>query len=185
MATAVEGHPDNVAATMWGGFAIVGRDGSGKPRAVRFDTPDTLHATVFIPDAAMRTAEMRAALPTTVPHKDAAHNVGRAALVVAALTSGRLELLDAMSDDRLHEPFRAQFLPQLPALTAAAREAGALGAALSGAGSAVMALSAEAETADRVAAAMTAAALANDLPGRAIVVRPAAHGARVIRRGNG
>jgi homoserine kinase len=183
MATAVEGHPDNVAATMWGGFAIVGRDNGDIPRAVRFDAPDTLHAALFIPDVAMRTAEMRAALPSTVSHKDAAHNVGRAALVVAALTSGRLELLDAMNDDRLHEPYRAEFLPQLPALTRAAREAGALGAALSGAGSAVMALSADAETAEKVAAAMTAAALANDLPGRGVVVRPAAHGAHVIRRG--
>jgi homoserine kinase len=181
IATDIDGHPDNVAAALLGGFVIVGRDGGGVPRATRFEAPAELHTAVFIPDAAMRTAEMRAALPAQVPHADAAHNVGRAALVVAALTSGRLELLDAMSDDRLHEPFRAVYLPQLPALVAAARSAGALGAALSGAGSAVLALSNDAAVAERVAAAMTQAASANDLPGRAVVVRPAAHGARVVK----
>jgi len=105
IATDIDGHPDNVAAALLGGFVIVGRDGNGIPNAARFEPPAQLHVTVFIPDIAMRTAEMRAALPEQVAHRDAAHNVGRTALVVAALTSGRLELLSAMSEDRLHEPY--------------------------------------------------------------------------------
>jgi len=180
IATDVDGHPDNVAAALWGGFVIVGRDRGGVPRASRFDPPEQLHAAVFIPDAAMRTDEMRAALPTQVSHADAAHNVGRAALVVAALTGGRLELLDAMGGDRLHEPYRARFLPQLAHLTQAARGAGALGAALSGAGSAVLALSDNPATAKAVAAAMAETARAADLPGRTVVVRPAAPGAHIV-----
>src|SRR4051794_6605129 len=180
IATDIDGHPDNVAAALLGGFVVVGHDGAGVPSASRFDPPQALHATVFIPDLAMRTAEMRAALPAQVSHADAAHNVGRAALVVAALTTDRLDLLAAMSEDRLHEPYRLAHLPQLPELTAAARDAGALGAALSGAGSAVLALSGDAATADQVARAMSAAARRAALPGRAVVVRPAAHGARVI-----
>src|SRR4051794_23680420 len=179
IATDIEGHPDNGAAALLGGFVIVGHEG-GMPSVARFDPPASLHATVFIPDMAMRTAEMRAALPAQVAHADAAHNVGRAALVVAALTADRLDLLAAMGDDRLHEPYRAVHLPQLPVLTRAARDAGALGAALSGAGSTVLALSADAATAERVGAAMSAAAENAALPGRAVVVRPAAHGARVI-----
>ncbi len=180
IATEIDGHPDNAAAALLGGFVVVGREGEGALRAARFEPPAALHAVVFIPDAALRTTEMRAALPTTVAHADAVHNVGRAALVVAALTSGRLELLAAMSDDRLHEPYRAAYLPQLPALVAAARSAGALGAALSGAGSAVLALTDDPATADRVAEAMSDAAQHHDLPGRSIVVRPATHGARVV-----
>src|SRR3954447_8455682 len=178
--TEIDGHPDNVAAALLGGFVVVGHDGTGVPSAARFDPPGALHATVFIPDMAMRTADMRAALPAQVAHADAAHNVGRAAMVVAAMTADRLDLLAAMGGDRLHEPYRVAHLPQLPVLTSAARDAGALGAALSGAGSAVLALSADAATAERVGTAMSAAAENAALPGRAIVVRLAAHGARVI-----
>jgi homoserine kinase len=185
IATDIDGHPDNVAAALLGGFVVVGHDGAGVPSASRFDPPQTLHATVFIPDLAMRTAEMRDALPAQVPHADAAHNVGRTAMVVAALTADRLDLLAAMSEDRLHEPYRLAHLPQLPELTAAAREAGALGAALSGAGSAILALSADPATAEQVGRAMSAAAQRAALPGRAVIVRPAVRGARVIgsRRG--
>jgi homoserine kinase len=180
IATDIDGHPDNVAAALLGGFVVVSRDGQGAPRAARFQPPAALHASVFIPDLAMRTAEMRAALPAHVSHADATHNVGRTALVVAALAADRLELLDAMSDDRLHEPYRVPFMPQLPMLVAAARAAGARGAALSGAGSAVIALSDDAEVAKRVASAMSGAAQAEGFAGRAVVVRPAAHGARVL-----
>jgi homoserine kinase len=85
-----------------------------------------------------------------------------------------------MSEDRLHEPYRAEFVPQLPWLVAAARQAGALGAALSGAGSTVLALTDDATVAEHVAQAMADAANDNSLAGRSAVVRPAAHGARVV-----
>jgi homoserine kinase len=137
-------------------------------------------AALFIPAQPLRTAEMRAALPDQVAHRDAAHNIGRAALVVAALTADRPELLGAMAEDRLHEPHRATHFEALPGLIAAARDAGALGAALSGAGSSVIALCDGATVAKAVAAAMEAHAAGAGVIGRATVVRPTAAGARQL-----
>lgn len=183
IAAEVDGHPDNVGAALLGGFVIVARDGSGAPHAARFEPPDRLVAALFIPAQPLRTAEMRAALPEQVTHKDAAHNIGRAALVVAALTADRPELLGAMAEDRLHEPQRTAHFAALPGLVAAAQAAGALGAALSGAGSTVIALCADAETAARVAAAMESHATSVGVAGRTTVVRPTAAGARRIEQG--
>jgi homoserine kinase len=179
IATDIDGHPDNVAAALWGGFVLVGRDDQGVPRSARFAPPSTLHAALFVPDTPLRTVEMRAALPAHVSHADAAHNVGRAGLVVAAMTADRLDLLSAMSDDRLHEPYRVEHFPALPELEAAATAAGARGAALSGAGSTVIALCDDAEVAQRAAEAMVEAAARHGLAGRPMVLRPTAHGARV------
>jgi homoserine kinase len=124
---------------------------------------------------------MREALPATVPHRDATHNVGRTAMIVAALASGsRLDLLAAMSEDRLHEPYRVGHFPQLPSLVRAALDAGALGASLSGAGSTVIALADDEAVATRAAEAMAAAASNADLPGRSRVVKPVSRGARLI-----
>jgi homoserine kinase len=180
MATDIDGHPDNVAAALLGGFVIVGRDARGAPTAVRFDPPGGLEAALFIPELALRTSEMRAALPRRVEHADAAHNVGRAALVAAALAGDRPELLRAMSDDRLHEPYRAAHFPALPDLISAARSAGALGAALSGAGSTVLALCAGVAVAELVGKRMAATARKLGLAGRSEIIRPTAAGARVL-----
>jgi homoserine kinase len=180
IAAEVDGHPDNVAAALLGGFVIVARDGDGAPRAARFEPPDALVAALFIPAQPLRTAEMRAALPSSVSHGDAAHNIGRAALVVAALTANRPELLGAMAEDRLHEPHRAAHFEALPGLIAAAKDAGALGAALSGAGSTVIALCDGPDVAADVAQAMESHAARVGVPGRAKAVRPTAAGARRI-----
>jgi homoserine kinase len=174
----VENHPDNASAALLGGFVVV-----AKPPA-RFDPPGGLFAALFIPDVALRTSDMRDALPATVPHRDATHNVGRTAMLVAALASGsRLDLLAAMGEDRLHEPYRVGHFPQLPALVHAAREAGALGASLSGAGSTVIALAGDETVANRTAEAMAAAAAAVDLAGRSRVVMPVSRGARLVSSG--
>ena len=178
LATDIEQHPDNASAALLGGFVVVG--GGAEP--ARFDPPKSLFAALFMPDVALRTAAMREALPENVSHNDATHNVGRTAMIVAALASGsRLDMLSAMSDDRLHEPYRVPHFPQLPELVAAARSAGALGASLSGAGSTVIALADDEITAGRAAEAMAEAAHRLDLPGRATVVRPVINGARVVK----
>lgn len=182
IASEIDGHPDNVGAALLGGFVVVQRDPDGVPSAAHFEPPGELRAALFIPDQPLRTAVMRAALPESVAHRDAAHNVGRAALVVAAMTAGRPELLRAMGDDRLHEPYRVSHFPALPELSAAAVAAGARGAALSGAGSTVIALCDDGALAEEVATAMMQTAERLKLPGRAIVVRPAHHGARVAAR---
>lgn len=167
LAAELDGHADNVAASLLGGFVIVSHDAAGQPRASSFEPPADLTAVLFIPDMALSTDQMRAVLPSTVAHADAAHNVAGTALVVAALTAGRPQLLHGMAADRLHEQYRAEHLPQLPEMVAAARAAGALGAALSGAGSSVLALTNDPTRAEPIATAMSSAAQRLGLAGAA------------------
>jgi homoserine kinase len=98
---------------------------------------------------------------------------------VAGMATGRSDLLRILTVDRLHEPYRAAVYPQLPRLVEAAREAGALGACLSGAGSTIVAFSDSVRTITRIEAALSAAAADTDLPGRLTVVSPRNLGARV------
>ena len=173
LATETEGHPDNAAAALVGGFVIVA-DG----RVTRLDPPAELRCVLFVPEREMATADMRAVLPATVSHADAVHNAARLAVLVAAFATGDLALLSAMNDDRLHEPYRAAVFPELPVLKAAAIEAGALGAALSGAGSSVIALADE-RAAQAVAVALDEAAESGGLAGTIRMIRPATDGAVV------
>jgi len=179
LACQAEGHADNASAALLGGFVVVSH-AAGDAQAVRIEPPASLIATVFIPDRPLSTAAMRAALPAEVPFRDAVHNVGAASLAVAAFASGRLDLLIAATDDRLHEPYRAAVYPELPLLIAAARRAGALGACMSGAGSSVIAFADSEMLAARLAVALEAAAEDVELPGRSLVVRPRARGAFVV-----
>lgn len=179
LACRAEGHADNAAAALLGGFVVVSHAG-GDAQAVRIEPPSALQAVLFIPERPMSTAAMRTALPATVPFADAVHNVGAASLAVAAFASGRLDLLVAATDDRLHEPYRAAAYPELPRLIAAARRAGALGACLSGAGSSVIAFVDTDALSAAVGPAMEAAALDLGLAGRSMVVRPRARGAIVV-----
>jgi homoserine kinase len=182
LAAAMEGHPDNAAAAVYGGFVVVATV-DGKPRAVRFDPPEALVCALFIPERPLSTAAMRAALPESVPLHDAVHNLGAAALCVAAFATGNLELLRAATVDRLHEPYRAAAVyPELPLLVAAARDSGALGASLSGAGSTVIAFADSAARAIAAAAAMAEAAAEANLPGTHRVIRPQPRGASALPR---
>jgi homoserine kinase len=155
----------------------------GRPRAIRIAPPLDLRAALFIPERPLSTAAMRAALPATVPFGDAVHNVGAAALAVAALATDRLDLLAPATVDRLHEPYRAAVYPELPQMVGAARAAGALGACLSGAGSTIIAFCASDAEASRVAQAMSERASALGLAGRAVTSRPRETGAtsRILR----
>lgn len=175
IATEFEGHPDNVAAALHGGF-VVAVASEGAPSVVRFDPPNALLAVLFVPARPLPTRRMREVLPESVPRRDAVYNVGRASLSVAAFATGRLELLIAATSDRLHETYRAVVFPELPDLIVAARTAGALGACLSGAGSSVIAFADGHHLAERVAAALEREAGAADLAGRAMIVRPRSEG---------
>ncbi|MDQ3554212.1 MAG: homoserine kinase [Chloroflexota bacterium] len=187
LATELEGHPDNVAAALHGGFTVAARaredSTEGRLRrsaerflTARFEPPTGLLAVLFVPDRMLSTERMRAVLPDPVSRRDAVHNVARAALAVAAMASGRVELMDAATEDRLHEPYRAAVYPELPRLIAAAREAGALGACLSGAGSSILAFADRADLAAPVATALEREAAAAGLTGRSMVVRPRSQG---------
>jgi homoserine kinase len=178
LAAGMEGHPDNAAAALWGGFVVV-VSSDGRPDAVRFEPPDRLLCVLFIPERPLSTRAMRAALPASVPFADAVHNVGAASAAVAAMASGRLDLLASATDDRLHEPYRAMIYRELPRMTSAAREAGALGACLSGAGSTIIAFVEDERRAREVESAMVREAGAAGLAGRARTVRPRAAGATI------
>jgi homoserine kinase len=137
-----------------------------------------LRAALFVPEQELSTAAARAVLPPTVTLADAVFNLGRAALFVAALAEGRHELLAEAMEDRLHQGPRSQLLPWLPGILEAAREAGAFGAALSGAGTTVCALC-DQDNARDVARAIRDHAFAHGVPGRAEVVDVGVQGAHV------
>ena len=137
-AARLEGHPDNVAAALLGGFVLCADGG-----AERFPVPPGLEAVLVVPHRAVRTREARAALPAAVPMADAVFNVAHAGLLLLGLVRGDLELVARGLDDRLHQPHRAHLYPRSAALVAAARHYGALGATISGAGPTVLVWCAE------------------------------------------
>jgi homoserine kinase len=179
VAVRLEGHPDNVVPSLRGGAQVAVLDAAGRIVSCPVTLGAPLRAALFIPDEELATTAARAVLPQTVKLGDAVYNLGRAALLVAALQAGRLDLLGEAMDDRLHQPARATLLPWLPSLLAAARQAGAAGAALSGAGTTVLALCAP-DVAHDVARAMRDAAQARGVPGRPEVVEVGVAGARVL-----
>jgi homoserine kinase len=181
LAAEIEGHPDNAAAALLGGFVVSTSTADGVD-AIRFDVPRDLRAVLYVPELRLSTDEMRRALPDDVPRLDAVANLGRVALGVAGLATRRADMLRLLTVDRLHEPYRASVYPQLPRLVEAAREAGALGACLSGAGSTIVAFSASVSGITRIEAALRAAAADTDLPGRITVVSPRNAGAKVLAR---
>ncbi len=132
-ATELEGHPDNVAAALEGGFVI-----SGAGQRHRFDAPMGLEALLVVPHDAVRTEQARAVLPELVPLADAAYNVACASLLMLGLAGADWELIAAGLDDRLHQPYRAHLFPRSAALLERARALGALGATISGAGPTVV-----------------------------------------------
>ncbi|MCO1598118.1 homoserine kinase [Micromonospora sp. RHAY321] len=134
----IEGHPDNVAPCLLGGFTLAWSEPTGA-RAVSLPVAEGVRPTLFVPEVRGLTASARAALPATVPHGDAALTAGRAALLVHALTTDPALLLPA-TVDRLHQDYRAPTMPATSALVNALRAAG-VAAVVSGAGPTVLALS--------------------------------------------
>ena len=133
LATELEGHPDNVAAALLGGFVICA-DGA----ATRFDAPTGLEAILVVPHEPVRTKDARAALPREVPMADAVHNIAAASLLTLGLARGDWDLVSRGLTDRLHQPHRAHLFPKSAALLDRARDLGALGATISGAGPTVL-----------------------------------------------
>jgi homoserine kinase len=133
LATRLEGHPDNVAAALLGGFVMC-VDG----QATRLEMPEGLEALLVVPGKSVRTARARAALPREIPMADAVFNLGHASLLAVGLATSNLDLVARGLVDRLHQPHRAHLYPQSAELAANARELGALGATISGAGPTVL-----------------------------------------------
>lgn len=177
LALEIEGHPDNVAPAMLGGLVLsVVQD--KQLITVNVPLPSHLRAVLFLPRFSTSTREARRILPSRVPLSDAAFNVSRSALLVAAMTSGRLDLLRHATEDRLHQPYRQVLFPSMQRLFEAALDGGALAVWLSGSGSALIALVEDDGAA--VASAFEGAARVHGVAGHAEAVDLAREGARVV-----
>ena len=133
LAAELEGHPDNVAAALLGGFVICAGE-----RPERFDPEPGIEGVLAIPPDPVPTEEARAALPAEVPIGDAVHNVAHASLLVLGLVHGDLSQVGRGLSDRIHQPRREHLYPRSMELLRRATELGALGATISGAGPAVL-----------------------------------------------
>ncbi len=167
----LEGHPDNLAPALLGGLRVSSLAGD-HVLSLPVALPKPPGIALFIPDFPMSTAEARRVLPASVSRADAIFNTCRSSLLVAALAAGDLSVLRWAMEDRLHQPYRSAIFEALPHLIEKALRAGAAGAALSGAGSTVIALC-EGDPAP-IAEAMARAGVA----GKACTARVDALGAR-------
>lgn len=176
-AWSMEGHGDNVGAAIYGGAILAV---SGVPEALILGDGASLGlvAVVFIPEASSATWAARAALPANVPLPDAAFNVGTAAGLSVGLLTGNRVAIAAGMHDRLHEPYRSRLFPHLTPMTDAAREAGAVGACLSGAGPTILAL-ADPGDAAAVESAYAAVSAEHAVDGRIVILTPTNRGAQV------
>lgn len=152
VAAKLEGHPDNVAPAVYGGFVAAL---ASPPLAIPLPRPQGIYFVLAVPPYPVPTPLARAALPQMVPLQDAVYNLARSALWPAALYSGRLEALREACRDRLHQPHRAHLMPGVLEAIEGALEAGALAAFVGGAGPTLAALVRKAE-AERVAQALEA-----------------------------
>ena len=173
----LEGHADNMAPALFGGLRIVVREGE-RYRHVEAPVAAGLKVALFIPEFEMPTGESRKLLPQSLSRDDAIHNIGRAAMLVAALGQGAWDALDTATRDRMHQPAREKLFPAMPAIFEAAKEAGALCAYLSGGGSTIAAFALDNE--ERIARSMLQAGLARGFPGRVELTGPGATGAEII-----
>ncbi len=133
LAAELEGHLDNVAAALQGGFVVC--NGGW---AHGFEPPMGLEAVLVIPNQAVHTHQARAALPASVPLDDAVFNIAHASMLMLGLATADWELISAGLRDRLHQPQRAHLYPRSAELLERAQSLGALGATISGAGPTVL-----------------------------------------------
>jgi len=178
LACSLEGHPDNVAPALLGGLVIYTAV-DGDITWFKVDLPAGLKAVVAIPDFALNTRDSRDSLPQLVTMRDAVYNVGRVALLVAALQKGDLTVLGTAMDDKLHQPYRAGAITGFKKVISAARLAGARGVALSGAGPSIIAL------ADKnfklIADVMRDTFRESGINARSMVLTPSPVGARALK----
>jgi homoserine kinase len=139
-ATEFEGHPDNVSASLYGGFLANAILNDGTVVSTRFDWPAQIRVVVVSPHSQLPTHVARAALPRTITRLDAVHNLQRTALFTAAIAQQRYDLVWEAMRDRLHQPHRESLVPGLAEALALQRMPGLLGIALSGAGPSIVAL---------------------------------------------
>ena len=139
IAAKIEGHPDNSNPALFGGM-VVGATDYNEMRHVRLDLPEDLVFAIMVPNFPVSTHDARKVLPSVYDRSDAVFNASRAALLVASIYSGNYENLTMAVQDRIHQPYRSQLIPDMDRIFKAAKNYGALAAYLSGAGSTLMAI---------------------------------------------
>ncbi len=177
LACSMEGHPDNIAPALLGGLVIYASV-DDEITWTKVDLPVGLKTVVAVPDFAMSTRDTREALPHMVTMRDAVFNIGRAALLVAALQKGDLSVLGTAMEDKLHQSFRAGMIPGYKKVVSAARLAGARGVALSGAGPAIIALADNNQ--ELIAEVMKETFRESGVNARSLILAPSPVGARAL-----
>ena len=178
LATALEGHPDNVAPALLGGLTV-SMMAEGQAIAVPCPVSKRIHVCALVPDFELSTHRARAVLPQSVPFTDAVFNVSRAAATLCALETGDCALLAAALDDRLHQPYRQELIAEYAPVRALALSCGAAAVCISGAGSTILCLHAQADFAAR----MTQAVSTLHHNWRVLPLRVDPQGARVLEEG--
>lgn len=177
LALKLEGHPDNISAALLGGLVISCRSGN-KMHYHKIGFPNKLKLVVAVPEFQVSTQQARRILPETLSREQAVFNLSRTALLTASFLSGDFSLLPIALEDKLHQPYRSVLVPGMPEVFAAAKDAGALGVALSGAGPSVTAFADHNPQA--VEAAMKQAFKEHGVIAQTIITTPAIEGAKII-----
>ena len=133
LATAFEGHPDNVAASLYGGL-VISVEENDNIHTIQIPCDTALHVVLAIPEFTLSTQKARDILPKSVDFADAIYNISRSSLLVASIATGKLDMLSLAMNDSLHQPYRSTLIPGFDDVVSAATSVGALSTALSGAG---------------------------------------------------
>lgn len=176
IASEIEGHPDNVAASLYGGMVISVQDGNSI-HTIKLDCDPALHLVLAIPEFTLSTQAARDILPDTVKFSDAIYNISRCSLLVASIATGKLDMLALSMKDMLHQPYRSNLIPGFDEVVEAASAAGALSITLSGAGPTVAAFCLN--NMEIVGKQMKAAFMRHNIPCEIKVLRADPEGARV------
>jgi homoserine kinase len=178
LATEFEGHPDNAAPALFGGFVVSVVEGD-QVRAMQLAVPPRLRAVVAIPEFELSTDAARRALPKEVSIEDATFNLSRCAMLVGALATGQLRFLRSSFHDKLHEPYRAHLIPGMAEVTEAGLREGARGVVLSGAGPTMIAFYTGRERGGLIGTAMQKAFANAGVDSKILLTSLVSHGARV------
>ncbi len=170
----LEGHADNAAPAIFGGFTVVQSD--ARPSFQRFEVSANLSFVLLVPDFEVKTSAARRILPSRIGRTAAVENCASACAITAAFASGNYRNLQGAFRDYLHQPYRKKLIPFLASVIAAAEKAGALGAFLSGSGSTIAAVTLH--SSKKVAAAMLHAA--GSTSAHTLITRADNRGARVL-----
>lgn len=180
-ASQMEGHPDNVGASMFGGIIVAtmpDQEGATVPY-VKLPVPQGLQTLVVIPEFPLSTEKARKVLPQVYSKQDVVYNVGHSSLLVAALAQGRLDLMGQAMADRLHQPYRAELVPGLKDILDQATQHGAAGAALSGAGPTILCFFQTEEEQARLREFVDRVMKGHDISYRVMILLPDEHGVQV------